>query len=114
MGYTTSNLPVYITETGWSRDSLDEATIAEYYSQAFNGVWMPDDRVVAITPFIINYSQAPFDDFSFKSASGEKYAYFSSLKLLADLYNERVLYGPPVPETLDSIAYLPAQAGAPE
>jgi len=72
------DLPVFITETGWKHaeginnepglPSVD--TVAGYYKDAFENAWN-DDRVVAVTPFILNYQDAPFDHFSFKKPTGK-------------------------------------------
>lgn len=59
-------LPVFITETGWSRENLSEATVADYLAYAFVNVWQNDDRVVAVTPFILNYQSEPFLNFSWQ------------------------------------------------
>lgn len=56
--------PVYITETGWDSSKLVHATVASYYEYAFNNVWLPDNRVKAVTPFILNYQGQPFLGFS--------------------------------------------------
>ena len=56
--------PVYITETGWDSSKLAHTTVASYYEYAFNSVWLPDDRVKAVTPFILNYQGQPFLGFS--------------------------------------------------
>lgn len=65
-------LPVFITETGWAHDadnSMNEYktsdTVASNFKKAFSDVW-DDPRIVAITPFILNYSTYPFDMFSWK------------------------------------------------
>lgn len=67
------NLPVFITETGWSRkisnlkfQISNENTIAEYYKTAFENVWLPDNSVVAVTPFVFDYQSEPFLEFSWK------------------------------------------------
>ncbi len=73
------DLPVFITETGWKHaeglkyDSRlpAEETVAKYYSQAFENAWNTN-KIVAITPFLLNYQEAPFDHFSFKRITGEK------------------------------------------
>lgn len=65
--------PIFITETGWKHsdgvkvdNSLpDEETVARYYKVAFNSAWA-SQRIVAVTPFILNYRDPPFDHFSFK------------------------------------------------
>lgn len=74
----TKNLPVFITETGWKHAegiNLDRSlpsveAVAEYYKTAFQTAW-DNSRIVAITPFLLSYQQAPFDHFSFKKYTGE-------------------------------------------
>jgi hypothetical protein len=66
-------LPVFITETGWKHsDGINTNNnfpnpekVAEYYKEAFNSAWA-NNRIVAVTPFLLNYQQPPFDHFSFK------------------------------------------------
>ncbi len=59
-------LPVFITETGWSSKSLPESVIAQYYDMTISQIWNKDkDKIVAITPFLLNASGEPFDQFSF-------------------------------------------------
>jgi hypothetical protein len=66
------NLPIFITETGWKHSegiSLDKSLntpekVSEYYKEAFEKIWI-DPRIVAITPFLLDYQQPPFDHFSF-------------------------------------------------
>lgn len=60
------NLPVFITETGWSDESVPRDTIASYMTQAYESVWLPDDEVVAVTPFVLDYQGSPFLSFSWK------------------------------------------------
>ncbi len=75
----SKNLPVFITETGWKHSegieydkSLpDSETVGEYFSYAFQQVWR-DPQIVAVTPFLLNYQEHPFDHFSFKKITGEK------------------------------------------
>lgn len=69
----TKNLPIFITETGWRHSQgvnynpnyPSPETIASYYTKAFNEAWNTP-RIVAVTPFLLNYQTAPFDYFSFK------------------------------------------------
>ncbi len=69
------DLPVFITETGWSNQKTGEDAIGEMYEYTFKNVWN-DKRVVAVTPFILNYPNAPFSEFSWKKADGSFYPYF--------------------------------------
>ena len=69
-------LPVFITETGWSNIKVDNNKISSMYEYAFNNVWN-DTRIVAVTPFILNYPQEPFTEFSWKKSDGSFYPYYS-------------------------------------
>jgi len=60
---SAKKLPIFITETGWSRDSLNDSTIAAYYETAFKTIWN-NDRVVAVTPFLLFAASEPFLKFS--------------------------------------------------
>lgn len=74
----TKNLPVFITETGWKhaeginfdRSLPSSETVADYYKSAFETAWN-NEKIVAVTPFLLNYQEPPFDHFSFKKYSGE-------------------------------------------
>lgn len=67
------NLPVFITETGWKHsDGINESsnfpspeTISQYYQEAFRNAWA-SEKIIAVTPFLLNYQEPPFDQFSFK------------------------------------------------
>lgn len=57
-------LPVFITETGWSKDTVATDKIAIYYQEAFSSVWS-HDNVIAVTPFLLKAGSGPFVQFSF-------------------------------------------------
>jgi len=103
--YGVKNLPVFITEAGWphaegenyNSSYVNEDTAAEYLKYAFEKVWLPDDRVVAITPFTIRYDE-PFDHFSFIKKDGSTYKVFDVLK---DMPKQAGI--PPVIETHDPL-----------
>lgn len=67
------NLPVFITETGWKHaEGLNynpglptSDTLSDYYQKSFEQAWN-NQQLVAVTPFLLNYQEAPFDHFSFK------------------------------------------------
>lgn len=74
-------LPVYITETGWDADAIGRELAASYFNQVYTSVWLPDDRVKAVTPFILNYQGEPFLKFSWrKYQSQEFYPQFDTVK----------------------------------
>jgi len=64
-------LPVFITETGWKRGN--EITVADYFQTAFDQIWGPDGRVIAVTPFIFDYQGPPFLEFSWKKYSSQDF-----------------------------------------
>lgn len=49
------DLPIFITETGWPM---------------FENIWLGDNRVVGVTPFVLNYPQLPFREFSWLNTFG--------------------------------------------
>ncbi len=71
------NLPVFITETGWSKETLSENQIASYFNYAFKYVWS-DKKVVAVTPFILQ-AGSPFSQFSLINETGEGNAIFLAI-----------------------------------
>lgn len=83
------SLPIFITETGWkhaeglyydkSLPTTDQ--VGKYFQQAFTTTWN-DPRIVAITPFILDYQGSPFDHFSFKQVTGQE----ANLKVLGAAY----------------------------
>lgn len=76
------SLPVFIAETGWSNKNLTENEIAERLAFAFGNVW-DDGRVAAVTPFILNYTEPPFEEFSWKKKDGDFYSFFDKVAQMA-------------------------------
>jgi hypothetical protein len=80
-------LPVFITETGWAHAEGKEYNpsyygveqIAEYFKIAYKEVWLPDNRVRAVTPFTIKY-EAPFDHFSWINEDNVPYYHYQAIK----------------------------------
>lgn len=77
----TKNLPVFITETGFSSEVYKEEEISEKFINAYKNTWN-DPRVVAITPFILNYPQPPFGKYSWKKENGSFYKHYSEVQKL--------------------------------
>ncbi|RJR30082.1 hypothetical protein C4564_01085 [Candidatus Microgenomates bacterium] len=74
------NAPVFITETGWLAGNKSEQEISQYFTHSFQNVWS-DPRIMAITPFILNYNSKPFDDFSWKNPeTGEFREYYMAVQ----------------------------------
>lgn len=84
--FTAKDLPVFITETGWSKDKLDETTVANYYTEAFSSVWS-DPSVIAVTPFLLRADSGPFVQFSIlnQGTSGVIYEALASFPKLSGL-----------------------------
>ncbi len=78
-------LPVFVTETGWAHKTesndkyLDSDTVNEYYKKLFE-IYSEDSRIVAFTPFILNYTAPPFDVFSWKDLSGRFYPFYEEMQ----------------------------------
>lgn len=85
-------LPVFITETGWPRSSYSEETISQYLKHAFTQVWFRDFRVKAVTPFVFNYENSAFRDWSWRKAgSNQFYSYYDMVKSLPKIRGTPVL-----------------------
>lgn len=65
----SKELPVFITETGWKNSRYT----ADNFQIAYENVWGPDNRVVAVTPFVFNYQSEPFLGFSWKYPGEETF-----------------------------------------
>ena len=75
-------LPIFITETGWTDNNVSEDTQSNYYLEAFNNIWN-DKNVIAVTPFLLRAGMGPFAQFSFISDGSQKsgkYNAFQNLK----------------------------------
>lgn len=93
--YVSKDLPVFISETGWSSKGIADATIASYYQQAFSNTWS-DASIVAITPFILKAGAGPFEQFSIEKADGTLSRISDMLKSLPKIKGAPVL----VPQVL--------------
>lgn len=82
------NLPVFITETGWAHNMdrdipglLHTDYISDNFKFAFENAWN-DERIVAVTPFLLNYQDPPFDIFSWKNDQGQFYGFYHDIQKL--------------------------------
>lgn len=80
------NAAIFITETGWvHKEGLpaqagktdqvlgyDSETVGNFFKEAYGSAWA-DARIVAVTPFILNYPDRPFDNFSWKKSNSDEY-----------------------------------------
>lgn len=88
----SKDLPVFITETGWPHGEkfYDSLKTAEFIKQAFEKIWLDDRRVVAITPFILNYPFAPFESFSWLDFDGNPYLQYQEIQKMEKIKGEPI------------------------
>ncbi len=72
-------LPVFITETGWSENAISQETIASYYQTAFTSVWS-NDSIIAVTPFLLRAGTGEFTVFSFIDKNGAPTAQYKTIE----------------------------------
>jgi hypothetical protein len=90
----TKNLPVFITETGWVHNGDGEVSnirrqgdMIDRYTKAFTAIWN-SPNIVAVTPFIMNYTNPPFDTFSWKKKDGTFYDFYYEIQKLSKVRGE--------------------------
>lgn len=66
--YHLAPKPVFITETGWDQTKLSESKLSSYWDTSWN-IWNNDNRVVAVTPFLLNGGTA-FPIFTLQNEDG--------------------------------------------
>ena len=64
-----SNIPVFITETGWEQSRVSEQDAALFLQYAFENVWQ-EQNIVAVTPFLLNGAGSAFSGFSLLRGDG--------------------------------------------
>lgn len=84
------NLPVFITETGWSHKKVPENQIASYFSFAFESVWS-DSNIVAVTPFLLQAGTEPFLQFTFLDKNGGYNEIFKTIQKISKIKGEPVI-----------------------
>lgn len=71
------HFPIFITETGWKHSADGSSTnIGPLIKETFNTAWS-DDRIVAVTPFLLNYKADPFLAFSWLKPDNTPYDFYS-------------------------------------
>lgn len=66
-----NDMPVFITETGWSQDFVPDNLASSYFKEAFEGAWNDKD-ILAVTPFLLRAGVRPFNIFSFLTKDGSE------------------------------------------
>ena len=80
------DFPVFITETGWPhREGINPRnnfyttkTTSQFLLDAYQ-IWSQDNRIKAVTPFIYNYPDEPFDHFSWLNRDEKLYPEYQKL-----------------------------------
>ena len=96
------NLPVFITETGWSNEKLSHNQIASYFRYAFESVWSDKD-IIAVTPFLLSAAQGPFFQFSLMQENG------SYNEVSKSIQNIKKIKGEPKLNSFSESVILPKQ-----
>ncbi|MFA7676250.1 MAG: hypothetical protein WCY28_02455 [Candidatus Shapirobacteria bacterium] len=89
-------LPVFITETGWphregvksQNNFYTTKTTASFLAESITDIWSKDSRIKAVTPFIYNYCQEPFDHFSWLDQNEKLFPEYQKLIDLPKKKNE--------------------------
>ena len=76
---TGKELPVFITETGWSKKRVSQDVVRSYYKIAFEDVWN-NENVSAVTPFLLKAFAGPFTDFSFIKEDGQEDTQYKAIE----------------------------------
>jgi hypothetical protein len=87
---TNKNLLIFITETGWSTNSISDEESASYYKEAFSSIWN-DPNIIAVTPFILSAGTPPFSQFSLINVNGSTSKRYEAIKKLPKTKGEPVL-----------------------
>lgn len=96
------NIPIFITETGWKNDNQN---ISQEFENAYKNAWS-DPRIVAITPFILNYKGKPFEDFSWIDTNGKPLPQYELVKNMKKVngkpvqINKGEILNDPIPNNL--------------
>lgn len=88
--FRNSDIPIFITETGWNAPHITEDMKAEYYKKALDTVWN-DPGIVAITPFLLRAGDGPFKGFSFLHTDGSETKQYQLVKNFPKVKGQPVL-----------------------
>lgn len=75
------DIPIFITETGWSKNAVSDGTAASYYTSAFETVWA-DENIVMVAPFLLKAGSPPFNVFSLLNPDGLESLQFKFIKAM--------------------------------
>lgn len=84
--FSGKDLPVFITETGWTSENITDEQRAEYYKTALASIWA-DKGIVAITPFLLN-AGGMFGQFSFLKDDGQGSKQYEAIQQMPKVKGE--------------------------
>lgn len=76
---TGKDFQVMITETGWDASPYLNKWLSSYYSYAMQHIWS-DEKVLAVTPFVLKGAPGPFAGFSFFDENDQPTAQYYALQ----------------------------------
>lgn len=82
-------MPVFITETGWEYNKTTARKLDQYYQYALENIWLKDERIVAVTPFVFRGAPGPFAGFSFLGADGKPTVHHQALSRVLGAMSEK-------------------------
>jgi hypothetical protein len=105
-------LPVFVTETGWPHQEgktpdfnfLSQTKVASLTKDSLLRV-NQDSQVMAVTPFILNYQEEPFDHYSWQKNDEEFYPQYERVQQInkvkgQPIQEEKIVLETPLPEKL--------------
>ncbi len=87
--FGVTGLPVFITETGWAhregssnpKPQYKSSTVtARYFDDAYRNHWLPDNRIVAVMPFVWSKSDHVSKHFNWKKDDGSYYPQYEVIR----------------------------------
>lgn len=88
------DLPIFITESGWDAHTVPEDNLVTYYQQVFDTIWN-DPTIVAVTPFLLDAKNGPFQKFSFMAEDGKPTKQYDVVNNLVKVKGLPVIPPPP-------------------
>jgi hypothetical protein len=76
---TDRDLQVFITETGWVANNATIPWLESYYTYALQHIWS-DDRIIAVTPFVLRGDPGPFAGFAFLDRNNQPTSQYLALQ----------------------------------
>ena len=76
------SVPVIVTETGWCLDDATQALRATWTVQAYRQLWLVNEQLLAVTPFLLAGAQWEAKGFPWAYENGTVMPVFTAVKQL--------------------------------